>query len=158
MVRKLEKQLGVLEVKVLANKQLNFDNMHFVGAPISKKREISRIQGNDIYSSIVNLVESINRLFPKLKIEVKEDLSLTPGSAFYDKYTNTIHYSPIRNGNLKSVNRQDIVEECLHPLIACIAATDKELFNKLLQEAKKDKGLISYINQAYKNKSQDIID
>lgn len=156
-VQELEKQLGVLEVKVMKDKKLNFDNMHFDGQPISRREEISRIQGTDVYNAVITLVNSINRLFPNLKISVKEDFGITPGSAYYDQFTNTIHYRPITSGNLKSVNRQDIVEECLHPLIACIAATDPELFNKLLQQAKQDKGLVSYINNAYKYKSQAII-
>lgn len=157
-VKELEDQFNVVGVAVSAGKKLNFDQLHFKGDPIQNEKRIARLQGLDVPVQVQMLIQNINRLFPKLNIKSIEDLTLAPGNAYYDKSTNTIHYSPIRNGEYKSVDKQDIVEECLHPLIACIAATDKALFNKLLEQASKDEGLVSYVKQAYKGKSQDIID
>lgn len=157
-VKELEEQFDIVGVAVSAGKTLNFDQLHFKGDPIQNEKRIARLQGLNVPAQVQMLIQNINRLFPKLNIKSIEDLTLAPGNAYYDKSTNTIHYSPIRNGEYKSVDKQDIVEECLHPLIACIAATDKVLFNKLLEQASKDEGLVSYIKQAYKGRQQDIID
>ena len=157
-VKQLESYFNVVGVAVTAGKRLDFSQLHFVGDSLSRKEQINRIQGEDVLTQIQLLVQRINRLFPKIKINVKEDLTITQGSAYYDKDTNTIHYSPVLNRNLKSVDTQNIVEECLHPLIACIAATDNKLFQKLLAQASKDKALVSYIETAYSDKSRSIRD
>lgn len=155
-VKQLESQLNVVGVAVMANKELDFSGLHFNGDSFQRDKAITRLQGSDVLTQVQMLIKSINRLFPNLDIKVQEDLSLTPGYAYYDKFTNIIHYSPVRNGEYKSVDKQDIIEECLHPLIACIAATDPELFQRLLEQASEDGGLVSYIKTAYANKSEDV--
>ena len=157
-VKDLESQFNVVGIAVTSDKKLDFSQLHFEGDSFQKDKKISRIQGEDVFTSIKMLVDNISKLFPKLNIKVVEDSSIIQGNAYYDASTNTIHYSPIRSGNKKSVDTRNIVEECIHPLIACIAATDKELFNILLKEASKDEAVVSYVEVAYSGKSQSIRD
>lgn len=155
-VKDLESQFNVVGVAVVSGKKLDFSQLHFVGDSFAKDKKVRRIQGEDVFTSVKILVDNISKLFPKLNIKVVEDSSIPQGNAYYDASTNTIHYSPVRSGNKKSVDARNIVEECIHPLIACIAATDKELFNTLLKEASKDEAIVSYVEVAYSGKSQSI--